>query len=72
VRIAPLIVLAALLYVVVPEPYAIDRELALLPFGALAATFGVERMLRERWSLEDRRHRFARAGAAPFRILSLT
>jgi hypothetical protein len=32
--------------VVVPEPYAIDRELALLPFGALAATFGVERMLR--------------------------
>lgn len=27
---------------VVPEPYAVDRELAILPFGVLAATFGVK------------------------------
>lgn len=29
---------------VVPEPYAVDRELAILPFGVLAATFGVKYM----------------------------
>ncbi len=33
---------------VVPEPYAIDRELALVPFGVLLATFGVEAMLAAR------------------------
>jgi len=34
------------------EPYASDRELALLPFGVLMATFGIERLLaaRARWS----------------------
>ena len=30
---------------VVPEPYAIDRELAILPFGVLLAVVGVEAML---------------------------
>ena len=29
---------------VVPEPYAVDRELGLLPFGVLAATVGVKYM----------------------------
>ncbi|PYQ75578.1 MAG: hypothetical protein DMG04_06875 [Acidobacteria bacterium] len=33
---------------VVPEPYAIDRELELLPFGVLIATRGVERLLAAR------------------------
>ena len=33
---------------VVPEPYAVDRELELLPFGVLAATFGVKYMIDER------------------------
>jgi hypothetical protein len=35
--------LAAVL--VVPEPYAIDRELVLLPFAILIATFGIRAML---------------------------
>ncbi len=30
---------------VVPEPYAIDRELAVLPFGVLVAAFGVKDMI---------------------------
>lgn len=30
---------------VVPEPYAIDRELTILPFGVLLAAFGVEALL---------------------------
>ena len=30
---------------VVPEPYAVDRELGILPFGALAATVGVKYLL---------------------------
>jgi len=30
---------------VVPEPYAVDRELGILPFGVLAATFGVKYLL---------------------------
>lgn len=34
--------LAACLFV--PEPYAVDRELGILPFGVLAATFGVKYM----------------------------
>jgi len=49
-RIDPLLVLgfasaplAAVM--VVPEPYAIDRELTLLPFAVLIATFGVRAML---------------------------
>jgi len=33
---------------VVPEPYAVDRELGLLPFGVLAATFGVKYLIDER------------------------
>jgi hypothetical protein len=36
---------------VVPEPYAVDRELAVLPFGVLAATAGVKQMIERggRW-----------------------
>jgi hypothetical protein len=30
---------------VVPEPYAVDRELVLLPFAILIATFGIRTML---------------------------
>jgi 4-amino-4-deoxy-L-arabinose transferase-like glycosyltransferase len=33
---------------VVPEPYAVARELGLLPFGVMAATFGVKYMIDER------------------------
>jgi 4-amino-4-deoxy-L-arabinose transferase-like glycosyltransferase len=33
---------------VVPEPYAVDRELAILPFGVLAATAGVKYMFERR------------------------
>ncbi|PYR53570.1 MAG: hypothetical protein DMF91_28130, partial [Acidobacteria bacterium] len=33
---------------VVPEPYAIDRELELLPFAIVIATFGVDHMLAAR------------------------
>jgi 4-amino-4-deoxy-L-arabinose transferase-like glycosyltransferase len=45
----------------VPEPYAIDRELALLPFGVLIATAGVRELL-----MSDRRtwRRMAIAGLA--------
>ena len=43
---------------VVPEPYAIDREMALVPFGVLIAVFGVAHMLAS-----DRRwHRMAGIG----------
>ena len=35
----------------VPEPYAIDRELEVLPFGVLIATIGVERLLSARRTL---------------------
>jgi 4-amino-4-deoxy-L-arabinose transferase-like glycosyltransferase len=48
--------LAAVL--VVPEPYAIDRELVLLPFAVLIATFGVRAMLLAR----TRMWRIAAAG----------
>jgi 4-amino-4-deoxy-L-arabinose transferase-like glycosyltransferase len=37
---------------VVPEPWAVDRELVILPFGVLLAVFGIEAMLaspRRRW-----------------------
>ncbi len=37
---------------VVPEPYAIDRELELLPFAVLIATYGLQQLLaaeRARW-----------------------
>jgi len=35
---------------VVPEPYAIDRELEVLPFGVLLATIGAQRLVSsERW-----------------------
>jgi 4-amino-4-deoxy-L-arabinose transferase-like glycosyltransferase len=33
---------------VVPEPYAVDRELVILPFGVLLAVIGVEAMLASR------------------------
>ncbi|PYR53571.1 MAG: hypothetical protein DMF91_28135, partial [Acidobacteria bacterium] len=35
----------------VPEPYAIDRELEVLPFGVLIATIGVDRLLSARRTL---------------------
>jgi 4-amino-4-deoxy-L-arabinose transferase-like glycosyltransferase len=50
---------------VVPEPYAIDRELALLPFGVLIAAAGVR-------ALVDARHTLVRAiGVAALIVVPL-
>ena len=47
---------------VVPEPYAVDRELTILPFGVLLATFGVD-------SLLNASHRLWRTAAVALLVL---
>jgi 4-amino-4-deoxy-L-arabinose transferase-like glycosyltransferase len=50
---------------VVPEPYAVDRELVILPFGVLLAVFGVDAMLA------SRRHRWRAAAAILLALVPL-
>ena len=53
---------------VVPEPYAIDREMQLLPFGVLLATSGCGLAARPRRPVADDRALTARARRSAFRL----